>query len=124
MDKAKIAHEAAERGEYGDGVGLNLPVEMPSIIVCAAIRRGDIIICGARHFDTIMSAQLKRARLSNKKWECGFIDQYGTFIGRAAAWQIANRHRQIRRPTTYETEFLPQTENYGDDGILFSENLY
>ena len=63
----------------------------------------------------------------DEKWvnaEQGFIDQFGDFLTREEAWKIADSMGQIRRPTGFETFLCPRKANVGDDGILFSENLY
>lgn len=88
-------------------------------IVCAAIRFGEHIICGARHFDTIMRMQIKTSSvdwyIDRSKIEQGFIDQYGQFYSRTEAWKIALHQFQIRRRCGGD-------ETNG--GTLFSENLY
>ena len=53
-----------------------------------------------------------------------FIDQFGNFLTRAEAWKIADANGQIRRPTGWESFANPRPANVGDEGILFSENLY
>lgn len=83
-------------------------------IVCAAVRnlKGDIII-GIRHFDEEMAKQIKRT--SPAEWidsEQGFIDQFHDFHSREEAWKIANEANQIIRRCP------------GDEGKLYSENLY
>lgn len=74
------------------------------------------IIAGARHFDVIMRMQMlsmdEEERLEWKKSEQGFIDQFGNFLTRQEAWVIANERGQIFRRCG------------GDEGKLFSENLY
>lgn len=82
-------------------------------IVCAAIRNnaGDVII-GIRHFDPGMHEQIKK---SSSCWivnEQGFIDQFSNFYTREEAWKIASESNQIIRRCP------------GDEGKLFSENIY
>lgn len=96
----------------------------PSVVVCAAIRKNGMIITGARHFDSIMRAQVDAAKETFGGWEQGFIDQYGTFLTREEAWKIADAQGQIRRPTGWEKSLQPRDARVGDDGFLFSENLY
>jgi hypothetical protein len=84
---------------------------MFQVIVCAAMRRNGLIICGARHFDSIMRATIKAMGTDHRGWEQGFIDNKGAFLTRAEAWKIAIREGQIRRET-------------GVKNKLFSENLY
>lgn len=85
------------------------------VVVCAAIRSvltGDII-CGFRHHDGLMRAQLIRfcGRGVLGQIEQGFVDQKGVFLNRKEAWDIAEAAGQIRHK-----DF--------DNGILYSENLY
>lgn len=51
------------------------------VIVCAACRHCDLIICGARHFDKVMHTQIKflNIKVNAYGWEQGFIDQFGKF---------------------------------------------
>ena len=82
-------------------------------IVCAAIRNslGEIII-GVRHFDGSMCEQIKK---NPDKWivtDQGFIDQFSNFHTREEAWKIAIEADQIIRRCP------------GDEGKLYSENLY
>jgi hypothetical protein len=58
-------------------------------------------------------------------WECGFIDQHQVFLTRAEAWKVADAAGQIRRPSGFERNYNNQRRpNVGDEGLLFSENLY
>lgn len=88
-------------------------------IVCAAIRKGDNIICGARHYDMIMRQQIKNSvfdwYVDRSKVEQGFIDQYGKFYSRTEAWPIALHQCQIRHRCVGDD---------ADGGTLYSENLY
>lgn len=84
-----------------------------SIIVCAANRLASgLIVCGARHHDAIMNAQIKASGESCVGEIQGFIDQFGNFLTRSEAHQIAERNGQIKRRCG------------GDAEQLFSENLY
>lgn len=71
-------------------------------IVCAAVKRGSLILCGARHWDMTMHKQFERLRESSKHpmtgWVQGFIDQRGVFVNRREAWFIAEAADQIRHP--------------------------
>jgi hypothetical protein len=85
-------------------------------VVCAAIRRKSdkAIIAGARHYDGIMRATANREGGVREQWlnvDQGFIDNYGNFLTRAEAWDIALAAKQIRGPE-------PQP------GKLHSEDLY
>lgn len=94
-------------------------------IVCAACRDANgFIITGARHFDSIMRQVIKACNLKFTGWEQGFIDQFGKFYNRKDAWKIADFNGQIRRPTGFENFLRPREANIGDEGTLFSENLY
>lgn len=91
-------------------------------IVCAAnkylISLGDasfeIMLIGARHWDSCMRDQFKRLvyKVDRETEEQGFIDQYGKFYTRQEAFVIADENNQIIRRVG------------GDNGNLFSENLY
>ena len=89
-------------------------------VVCAAMRNsaGDIVT-GARHYDGIMRQHIERLRethghdvWSKSDIEQGFIDQRGEFLTREEAHKVATEAGQIIRRCG------------GDDGTLFSENLY
>ena len=101
------------------GIGLQRAAEprVPQCrIVAAAIRKGDSIIVGARHFDTLMRNAIHESKVIG--WpsaEQGFVDQRGIYLSRTAAWTIALAAGQIiRRCGGDET----------DGGTLYSENLY
>jgi len=88
---------------------------MEQVIVCSAIRHknGGGIICGPRHFDSIMNDQIRNN--AYKGWsdsEQGFVDQFGKFLTRKEARDIAKQKNQIIRRVG------------GDSQELFSENLY
>lgn len=92
------------------------PIPEIQRVVCAANRhkRTGKIICGARHFDLIMHAQIKDDDLDD--WhdsEQGFIDQWGNFLTRQEAFTIAKRQNQ------FNGQGAPHA-----DGILYSEDLY
>jgi hypothetical protein len=86
----------------------------PRMIVCAANLVKGTIICGARHYDDIMRCQFKLLTDAYKHEDViqGFIDQRGKFLTREEAWVIAEAAGQIIRRCG------------GDDGVLYSENLY
>lgn len=83
------------------------------LVVCAANRlkfTGEMAI-GPRHYDETM-----RGNMHGSDWgdpvEQGFIDQWGKFMTREEAHAVATAAGQIRFRCG------------GDDGKLFSENLY
>lgn len=88
-------------------------------VVCAALIHGGTIICGPRHFDKVMCDQIEALEYGlapgdGSHWEQGFVDQYGVFMDRKEALQVATDAGQInvRGPKTH-----PETQ-------LFSEDLY
>lgn len=98
----------------------------PSRVVCAALLMDDgLIVTGIRHFSPEIREVLRRIygsgfRAFGKWWvkpyhlrvlEQGFVDQYGVFLSREAAWKIAECEGQIR-------------EQVSVAGTLYSENLY
>ena len=101
-----------------------MPPQPPRFVVCAAMRKDGFIIAGARHFDTVMRVAIKALNLGFGNWEQGFIDQKGIFMTREEAWKVADARGQIRRPTGWEPSLEPRKPNVGDEGCLFSENLY
>ena len=83
------------------------------LIVCAALRTPNgAILCGPRHFDTVMRKQISDSKVRYTRPEQGFVDQFGTFYNRRDAMQVAVIQGQIRRE-------LPV-----NDGKLYSEHLY
>lgn len=100
-------------------------IEQPKVpvrvVVCAACRYGDLIVCSARHHDPVMNRQIMALKEADEidiqnrgDYEQGFIDQWGKFMNREEALAVATAAGQInvRRPKTF-----PETE-------LFSEDLY
>lgn len=100
---------------------------MPPIIVCAAIKNinDDTVICGPRHGNCLNLAVKISKNYNCKDWIMGFVDQDNNFYTREQAWKIADRNGQIKRPRGFEKDYSNARQpNAGDDGILFSENLY
>jgi hypothetical protein len=92
-------------------------------VVCAAVKYGQVIIAGARHFDMIMHSQLDRMnedRLIESdglgEYEEGFIDQFGVFMDRSEAYKIALAGGQLNKRRL-------KSGNQGSTE-LFSEDLY
>lgn len=91
-------------------------------VVSAAcrIKELDILVCGPRHFDSVMHKQIGQLhdihKIDDKKfrWEQGFVDQDGVFMDRKEALVVATEAGQIntRRRKTSPTD------------RLFSEDLY
>lgn len=89
-------------------------------IVCAANRLKDgTVILGIRHWDDFMHRTFEQIKDDDKEEDAvighqqGFIDQWGNFVSRREAWDIALHQEQIVRTG-------PGFE--GPD--LYSENLY
>lgn len=109
-----------------EGVGMSNHIgEITRVVVCAANRFENTIICGARHFDDVMSASilnfyasqsLSKENIPNHSmdWEQGFIDQWGIFMNRKEAFEVAKNTGQIntRRKKSWPLD------------LLFSEDLY
>lgn len=99
------------------------PVPDLQRVVCAANRNKHtgVIILGARHWDMPMRAMVKGSDDEfdtdfDKTWldaEQGFIDQWGNFLTREAAYVIAERMDQLKG------KGAPHTP-----GRLYSEDLY
>jgi len=86
-------------------------------IVCAAMRDKELgqVILGVRHFDPIMRARVHEnfeKKGTSTTWTQGFVDNKGQFLTRKEAWPIAVAAGQIIRRCG------------GDEGCLYSENLY
>lgn len=97
--------------DYWEKNGIEKPQQ---IVVCAAIKVGDLIICGARHCDIRMREQAEAAGISLKAAPQGFIDQFGDFLTREEAMQIVKENGQ---PFNVE-------RNGDGDTALYSEGLY
>ena len=96
-----------------------IPTTQPWI-VCAACRRDDgIIVCGARHFDTLMTGVIRAldaAAGEDRSFfaaEQGFVDQFQRFYTREEAMQLARANDQV---INYD-DMLSET-------ALHSEDLY
>lgn len=99
-------NDAAPEGPHERTVGRR--------VVCAANRHADgTIVCGARHFDNVMRAQMGTADWIGSAQ--GFIDQRGVWMNRREAWKVAEAAGQILRRCGGDT---------ANGGTLYSENLY
>ena len=53
------------------------------------------------------------------------VDQFGNFLSREEAWEIARDQKQIIRPTGFEVVGdQVYIDELAPEGVLFSENLY
>jgi hypothetical protein len=92
---------------------------MSNHIVCAALRLGDTVIAGPRHFDAVMRSQITAImKPGDKKGifagaEQGFVDKYGDFWNRIDAMIIARANGQA-----------VDLKRNGSKTELFSEGLY
>ena len=88
----------------------------PRVVVCAANRfKSGKIVCGARHWDSVMRGQILVEDKRLPEWisvEQGFIDQFGVFMDRCEAYQVAQAAGQIKYGQSYSK------------GVLYSEDLY
>ena len=86
------------------------------IVVCAALKSPNGLILGPRHYDEIMVKQyhVLKWNWNDKDIEQGFVDQYGVFMDRLEAFEVATKSEQINR---YRDKTRPLT-------LLFSEDLY
>ena len=88
-------------------------------VVCAALLMDDTIVTGARHYDSTMHEQINKMeprfkeRFVEDKPVQGFIDQWGRFMNRRMAFEVATAAGQI----------IEKTGN-PDSNELFSEDLY
>ena len=102
--------------------------EFKPYIVCAATKMmiGDkeIIVTSPRHHDKVSHRILEHLTLNCKAKELGqgFVDQYGNFYTREAAWIVAEQNKQIKHRRGGDTYLNKETGLY--IGRLFSENLY
>jgi hypothetical protein len=100
--------------DYWEENGLKKPQQ---IVVCAACRNRDLILCGARHWDSVMRRQFdyldKNYTFDMASFEQGFIDQFGDFLTRKEAMKVIKKNSQ---PFNIDRN--------GGDVALFSEGLY
>ena len=86
-------------------------------VVCAAILVNDHLVCGPRHFDATMRVHLDLIDepYSSANVAQGFIDQFGVFMDRKEAMQVA---KDAGQPIDIERGCG------GDETTLYSEGLY
>lgn len=91
--------------------------DSPQFVVCAAmLMQDDSIVVGIRHFSPEMRKIMKRAygdKYHLQVKEQGFVNQFGKFLTREEAYNVAIMNGQILRNTVS----LPH-------GTLYSEHLY
>lgn len=97
--------------DYWKANGIEKPQQ---IVVCAALRFGKVMLCGARHCDKVMRQQAEFMSVSMKNMEQGFIDQFGDFLTRKEAMQVVKESGQA----------FDVKRNGGGDVSLTSEGLY
>lgn len=97
---------------------LNDPLKGTRRVVCAAIliRKNGKIVCGARHYDQVMHAQLQAFNavepIDKDGLTQGYIDQWDNFLTREDALIVAlAANQRVKRCG-------------GDEHRLYSENLY
>lgn len=100
--------------DYWKENGIKKPQQ---VVVCAACKRGELIIAGARHFDKVMRSQLNHiaARTHAIEWQEGFINQFGDFLTREEAMKVAIAAGQ-------KIDIMRGCG--GDKETLYSEGLY
>lgn len=103
--------------DYWKDNGIDKPQE---VIVCAAVRAGELMLVGARHYDRVMRLQIDRMyptswRMYKQEYgeSQGFINQFGEFRTREEALAIVKQNGQ---------PFNEQLN--GSKTELFSEGLY
>lgn len=95
-------------------------------VVCSANRHriSGVIVCGARHYDDLIMRKVMRALGGFPYWnncDQGFIDQWGTYMDRTEAMQVALAAGQVhRRSRDTVTDVGPDA----NDPELYSEDLY
>lgn len=88
------------------------------VIVCAACKHGDIILVAPRHWDTVMHSQYDilcqtDSNVNYKKFDQGFLDQFGEYHTRHEAMAIVLKNGQS-----------VDMKRNGSKDELYSEGLY
>lgn len=93
--------------------------EWKQLIVCAAIKnkRTGVIICGVRHFDLLMHAQIEAQNAQGDYIDAdqGFVDNRGKFLNRKDSFVVAAKQNQFK-----ENDDAPCVIGTN----LYSEDLY
>jgi hypothetical protein len=84
-------------------------------IVCSAVKNGDVMLVGVRHWDPLMVSQAEALKelLPEGEWEEGFITQHMSFVNRKEALKIAKSSGQS----------LDMVRNRSEDE-LYSEGVW
>lgn len=83
-------------------------------VVCAALQDHDgKLILGPRHFDLVMHKSIEAVGGDWRNASQGFIDQWGVYMGRMEAFNVARDADQILNKT-----------GGTDSQELYSEDLY
>lgn len=96
-------------------------------VVCAAIRAEDgELLLGIRHYSPDMRRQIKQRKDGEKfnhrlDEDQGFVDQWGNWISRIDAYQIALATDRLTFPEACADRF---DEDGNAVGCLYSEGLY
>ena len=102
--------------------GVAIELEPKRRVVCAALRAVDgALLLGIRHYSIDMHRQMEQHKNGKKFRDCldenqGFVDQFGVYMSRVEAYQVAEAAGQLRYPTVCgEGQSGPR---------LYSEGLY
>ncbi len=81
-------------------------------VICAAVKRGEVVIAGVRHWDMVMHKTVEAIGEENFQGVevQGFLDRYGTFLDRNEALDLAHEAGQVNKADCM--------------GQLYSEDLY
>lgn len=100
--------------DYWEENGIEKPQQ---VVVCAACTHFGVVICGARHWDSVMRNQFRLIYGDTAipvGWDEGFIDQFGEYLTREQAAIIAEKAGQLNT----------RREKGWPEHMLFSEDLY
>jgi len=103
--------------DYWERNGIEKPQQ---VVVCAACKYGDLVLCGPRHWGSSMMSQYRALKqlgfdVGTAAFDQGFINQFGEFLTRQEAMVIAQAAGQ---PVDIERGCG------GDAETLYSEGLY
>lgn len=102
---ARLDNYRREDIESCGGVPRYVKFNVQRKVACAAIRYGDFIVVGVRHYCPLMQAQIDAIgrnalnayskRYGNIQPEQGFVDQYQSFLTRKEAFAVALEAGQV-----------------------------